>query len=313
MMSDKMTRMMTQFGYMDTPVWKPDEDGPKKDEWDADDIHYTDPYKVKVIGHFQVESQRQVLSICPVDNSSAWLICTGSNEASLRTQSGDVSAHMRVKPGAKLNDVVCSADGTKVFCCAQSSVRKILPDGQDQVLFRTDDYASSLCEAADGGIIVCHDDKGMMVKYSDEGDVITVITEDLDGWKLFSWPRKVRVNHGNGDIAVIEETTPRHVAVMDSNMDELCRFQGRQDLGGKTPDAVDFLPRDICFDRNNNIIIADYGNSCVMVIDRGGHVLRTVWRDEMPPTSVGLQNNGDLWVGFLDGQVRIVRYINSDV
>ncbi|OWF48589.1 uncharacterized protein LOC110452892 [Mizuhopecten yessoensis] len=310
-MSDKMTRMMTQFGYMDTPIWKPDQEGPGKDEWGSDATNDAEPYKVKLLGSFQMESQKQVLSVCPIDNTSAWLICTGSSEATLTTNKGNITVHMRVKPGVKLNDIVCSADRSNVFCCAQSSVRSILPDGKYKVLFRTEDYASSLCEAKDGGIIVCHDDKGKMIHYNGHGDVIKVITEDLDGWKLFSWPRRVRVNRKNGDMAVIEETTPRHVAVMDSKMDELCRFQGIPNSGKseKLQEEQNFLPRDICFDRNNDIIIADYGHGSVIVIDRDGRLVRTVWRDEMPPTCVGLQPNGDLWVGFLDGQVKVLRYI----
>ena len=318
-MSDKQTRIMTQFGYMDKSDWVPDgcEWGGEKEELDVSGE--ISPFKVELLSTFMTQQQKQVHAVCPIDNGQAWLACTASNQAELRNKKGDISGVMQTKEGVRINDIVHSMERSRTLCCAQGSVRKILPYGKYQLMFPTDFYSSSICEAfEDDHILVCHDEKGRILKYNSKGKVKQTIANDQDGWKLFTWPRKIRVNKRNGDLAIIEESPPRHVAVFNVKNEELCRYYGGKPAPDETKTEISnrdeedaFHPRDICFDRNGDIIIADHGKKAIIVIDKDGREKRTIWRDEIPPSSLGIQPNGQLWIGFLSGAIKIVRYLEN--
>lgn len=272
---------------------------------------------ITAIASFRHPSNSRVAVVAPVMDGKAWIARGGTYEGHLMLMTGDIKQTTSVENYLSIIDIMVRSDTTKtIICCTDGSIRTILQSGKNSVMFRTKYSATSLCEVDSGNILVCHDD-GKLIKYAKDGEVLQTLHKDPAGRKLFSLPTRVRVNRRTGDIAVIEDSLPRHVIVMDRRLNILHRFHGDIANNENTDnveldmDMKKFIPSSLCFDRSNNLLIADLGSKSVLLLDRRGRNVRTVWKDGNIPTSLGVQPNGDAWVGFANGKVKIIRYLNN--
>ncbi|XP_033724781.1 uncharacterized protein LOC117314786 [Pecten maximus] len=275
----------------------------------------TEILNVKIMATFRFSVDREIESVFPGFDGRSWVVCTGSTEARLVDHAGDFDQRRSITLDryVYINDLVTTADKTKTLvCCSDQTIRQVHHGkGHCDVMFRTRHYATSLCESRDAGcILVSHYRDGMLIKYNQNGRALRTIDHDCDGKRLFHSPTSVRVNTTNGDIAVIESSCPRHVVVIDRKLQVLCRYGGYEfptsadgeHKGGK------FVPSDICFDKHDNIVIADSGNKMLVLADRQGTSTRIITTCSLEPRRVGVEPMGHVWTGYQDGTVKIIRY-----
>jgi streptogramin lyase len=73
----------------------------------------------------------------------------------------------------------------------------------------------------------------------------------------------------------------------------------------------DFDPRDICCNSKGNIIISDFTNNVIHILDQDGNVerlLNTASHDLRQPVTIATDVNDRIWVTFNDGNIIIIKY-----
>lgn len=307
-------------GSIDTQEWKHGDSCNNTGLVDTDDLSPVQPFTLMVMAQFDLPVQKYVRSIAPVTENKAWLVCGGSNEAHLATTSGDIKQSVTVDTGVWITDVLHTNTSKRtIVCCGDGSIQKIRPNGTCEILFQTMCYANSITEPYErDAILVCRHKQGNIVKYNTKsGKSLITIEKDKKGDPLFIKPVCVRLNQTTGDIAILEANAPRHVIIVDKDLKVVSRYYGDSLLHemGRTEEEPDddqeqpsFQPWDVCFDNDNNLVIADGGTKSLVIIDRLGKTVRTILSDDVGPTSLGIHEDGDLWVGFDYGNVKVIRY-----
>lgn len=75
--------------------------------------------------------------------------------------------------------------------------------------------------------------------------------------------------------------------------------------------AKSFHPTGLCFDKNGQIIIADYMNSAIHLLNKNWtfkKFLLREWDGVKHPTAVTLDNDGYLWIGQKNGVIQVQQY-----
>ncbi|XP_021340648.1 uncharacterized protein LOC110441737 [Mizuhopecten yessoensis] len=268
-----------------------------------------------------VADGKHIQAIFPCDDNAAWLVPGKSHRVRLTTRKGEIIQTISLERGVVINDIMRTADKyLTTICCDDGSVRQILPSGRTQYLFSTGINISNICElSASGYFIACHSIQRKLVKYNQRGDIIETVDRDTYGVRLFTKPVRVRINRNNGDIAVVEWSSPEHVVIMNEKLQVISRFFGDSKRrhsygthgsfkGQGTKEKGHFDPADVIFTKNNHIIIADVWTNSLVMIDRNGKKLKTSFKFNFQPLRLGLQPNGDLWVGSHDGHVQIMKF-----
>lgn len=172
-----------------------------------------------------------------------------------------------------------------------------------------------LCHSRNGDLLVSmrtmDETQSMVVRYA--GGIETkVIHRDVNGSPLFS----VKNNHalllsenGNEDICVADYAGEAVVVV---NPEGEMRFQYRGNNSAQSKHQRSFKPLQIANDVHQQILIQDFMNNVVHVIDSTGHFVLYLEYPCNGGLSVDLEHN--LVVGDHDtGEIRMVRYMQRDL
>ena len=113
--------------------------------------------------------------------------------------------------------------------------------------------------------------------------------------------------NNNGDVCV-SDLNANTVVVVDKTGRVRFRYDG-------TPARREnsFNPRGIVTDALNRIIVADYNNDCLHIIDQNGQFLRCV--DDCGlgnPLGLSVDSEGRLWVGsLLSEEIKVIEYLQN--
>ncbi|XP_061179064.1 uncharacterized protein LOC133187662 [Saccostrea echinata] len=108
----------------------------------------------------------------------------------------------------------------------------------------------------------------------------------------------------NGDICV-SDTNADAVIVVEKSGKFRFKYQGKVVIG-----KMLFRPDQIITDSLCNIIVTDFMNNCLHILDQNGLYLKCVDNCGLDfPIPLEIDKNGDLLVGmFLSGQINLIRY-----
>ncbi|XP_062572557.1 E3 ubiquitin-protein ligase TRIM71-like [Saccostrea cucullata] len=141
---------------------------------------------------------------------------------------------------------------------------------------------------------------GRLSVYSSDGERRKIICISGSHHKLKN-PTYVCVN-SNSDICTSDEVK-QTVFVFISSGDLKFMYKGKK--GYKS-----FTPRGLATDCLGNILIADYINHAIHVIDSEGNFLRYVLKDINFPTALAIDDRRRLLVGqYLDASIQVVEYL----
>ena len=110
--------------------------------------------------------------------------------------------------------------------------------------------------------------------------------------------------NNNGDICV-SESDARTVIVVEKTGRVKFRYDGRPARRKES-----FGPRGIITDALSQIVVADYNNNCLHILDQDGQFLRCVDDCGLEnPYGLSVDNEGRLWVGCETGNIKVIQYL----
>ena len=270
------------------------------------------PYKVS-------ESDREIMSICPMNNNSAWVLNRGSDEVHLVSSLSGENVRTVTTNGVEICDVTSAIDRSMtVICCTDRSIHEIGGSYPNtKILFFTEFVPSSLIVTKDHFIVVAFNPGGLIIQFDDRGNLLHKIRGAMSGRIDLDSPKPLRIRQSfhNQDMGVFNKGSG-YLTILDHRM--RVKFHsacGKKPLNGKfihTGGISNFMIGDTCFDSVGNIYIVDTTRNSIIVLDKRGSILRTVVsKHNKRPTSVGVQPDGRIWMGYEDGTVQIRKPYNS--
>ncbi|XP_021374530.1 uncharacterized protein LOC110463916 [Mizuhopecten yessoensis] len=301
---------------------------------------HTDSHDILDVLHtFKVKGGDEVISICPLSaGECAWIARQKGKHVfraiKMVSRSGKV-VQTSGFPRAVVDISVDRSDGILVTC-TDSVVRQMLAVDKSVVKFETDEDLTSLCQLSSGNIVVCHYLTSKVVLLDSTGDVLGCLDGKGRDRATVGNPWKVRVNENNDDVVIINRQGPSSIAVVDKDLNIRFLFDGTNTYtAANIPDISSsaspremttsvsttsgsncdnrFIPVDACFDSSNNIIIAEYNRKAVLVLDAEGRLLGTLYNECTRPTSLAVDSQGNLWVGYTNGKVDIIRHLSEKI
>ena len=236
------------------------------------------------------------------------ITCAGSNQAWVQTnyrriqlvdQNGSVKDIIDIN--FDFNDMVLSPQGDILLTDnTNKSIKSISGDKTINTLCKLQWTPRSLCCLQSGEIVVTFRGEGRVVIFSMSGEVI----KELDK-RLFRKPHGVAQNKINSDL-YISDNSAKKVFALDKDFKVRYEYT-RQDRK--------FDPYGICTDIAGNILITDYFNDRVYILDKDGQFLQFLLTKKeklSSPYSIDVDNEGNAWVGkwgWWSGSVKVVKYL----
>ena len=172
-------------------------------------------------------------------------------------------------------------------------------------LFETSWGATGLCCLHNNNIVVtfCYDSK--VVVYNRNGEII----QTLDHIEL-RHPRSVAVNKVNRDIYICDlfgSTCYSTGKVITIGVDGQLQYEYAGQGGNE------FAPVDVCTDQMGNVLITDYNNHRVHILDQKGQFIQyalTLQQGLNKPNTISVDKDGYIWVGQRTRCIKVARYLH---
>nr|XP_022312160.1 uncharacterized protein LOC111117357 [Crassostrea virginica] len=279
----------------------------------------------KTIG--ELKDKARVIATIPNDYESLFgVACVGDAEAWIRGNNRNITRidiHGSVKDTVHTTcllgpaDIALTREGELIFSDSNSNTVKIVRLGRSETLI-TPPQGAILCRlhCTRSGDILVHMRKLVKIKFTlkqvnkiirYQGQRIKQeIYDDGQGNPIFPecLSRLFISENNNGDISV-SDTEANTVIVMDKTGRVQFGYDGRP---ARKKEA--FGPRGIITDAVSQIIVADYNNNCLHILDQDGQFLRCV--DDCgleKPYGLSVDNEGRLWVGCETGNIKVIQYL----
>lgn len=167
-----------------------------------------------------------------------------------------------------------------------------------------------LCCSRSGDILVSVSNgrEKKIIRYH-EKKITQEIYKDENGEPIFEEGKEMHclciMENNNGDICISDDNADVMIVV---NLAGKVRF--RYD-GKPARKNNQFSPRNIVTDSLNQIIIADYSNSCLHIINQDGQFLKCVDNCGLDNVhTLSVDDEGRLWAGlFKSGIIKIIQYL----
>ncbi|XP_056001411.1 E3 ubiquitin-protein ligase TRIM71-like [Ostrea edulis] len=209
-------------------------------------------------------------------------------------------------------DITVTRQGELVYSDVINSTVNIVRHGRTETLITTPQgwHPAKLCCTKSGDILVsmCTTDKSQrkIVRYQGH-TVKQEIDRDDDGEPIYKGGiHTLRVvENNNGDICASDSNADTVVVV-----DKSGRVRFRYD-GTPARSKESFDPVHIVTDSMSHIIVADYNNDCLHILDQNGQFLRCVDNCGLDnPLGLSVDSEGRLWVGLCEsGEVKVIQYM----
>ncbi|KAJ8310994.1 hypothetical protein KUTeg_011439 [Tegillarca granosa] len=241
-------------------------------------------------------------------NDQAWLWKCGGSRLSLVTSDGKIVQNIRTD--FKVFDAAVSTSG-KLFVKKEdgNKIKKITRDNRITDIYTArDNYITRGITVTDTGnvLVVLYKYKdGMIVDITTNGQHIRIIQHDpVDNIQLFDQPKQICTNI-NGEILVTDDA--KVVAVNKQGQKRLIYPEGWKQLKNI------FDPEYIVTDKHGHIIISDFDNSVVHVLDSDGKFIQYLITPEQGcdrPIGLDLDNHGRLWMcNYGKREIDIIKYL----
>ncbi|XP_048740322.2 uncharacterized protein LOC125654406 [Ostrea edulis] len=210
------------------------------------------------------------------------------------------------------NHITVTRQGELVYSDGHNRTVNIVRHGRTETLITTPRgwHPEKLCCTKSGDILVsmCTTDKSQrkIVRYQGH-TVKQEIDRDEDGEPIYKGGEYLLcvVENNNGDICATDNNADTVVVV-----DKSGRVRFRYD-GTPARRKESFNPVDIVTDSMSQIIVADFNNACLHILDQNGQFLRCVDNCGLDkPHGLSVDSEGRLWVGLaLSGEVKVIQYM----
>ena len=252
-----------------------------------------------------VQSQFSVKNPAPfiacVDQGQAW-VYTCYKTLQLVDRQGSVSD--TINTDFDINGMTVTADGELLMSdFSNNCIRSVSRKKEITTQFSTSWRPHGLC-CLHNDIVVTFRNDSKVVVYSRDGD----IRQKMEHIK-FRYPMGVAVNKVNQDIYICDHISGgwnSACKVVTVRADGQLRYE-YPGQGGQ-----EFAPVDVCTDQMGHVLITDYSNHRVHILDQEGQFIQYILTSQQglyKPTTIGVDMEGYIWVGQYNKWVKVVRYL----
>lgn len=265
------------------------------------------------ISNFQFEDEIIMRSLCPTNQGCAWIVREIHSMVYTNIQLVSIDGDEESSNGfdAGVLDIATNLDDLTLVSCTDNTVRRVLPNGQSIVRFETEARPESICFLSTNDIVMCFFKKKKVAVFNMKGRQLLSSKDARTEVEFIAHPFRVRSNRNNDNIAILN-ANPYSLVVVDRDLSLKFVYPENVQRRGIIEQLVKptqrVLPNDVCFDQENNLLICDAVCKCVVIINPNGVVLRTTSAGSDFPSSLALDMNGYLWVGYHNGDVKVIKY-----
>jgi hypothetical protein len=209
------------------------------------------------------------------------------------------------------SDITVNRQGELIYSDSYNGTVKIVRHGKTKTLITTPQgwHPSGLCCTISGGILVCMRTTDnyhyKIVRYQGQS-VIHEIDKDDRGNPIYQGGKKIMYVTENINSDIVASDTNANTVVVVDRIGKV-RFRYKKNPPGA---KKSFGPRLIVTDSIGNIIVGDYFNQCLHILDQSGQFLRCVDNGLYKPIGLSVDSKGRLWVGqFQSGKVNVIQYM----
>lgn len=259
--------------------------------------------KPEVVAEFKVSLL--INSICPTADGNAICGSKFGNRLTVYGPNGDTLQFIGSKLLETISDISMSPLDHCVWLCVNEdcSVVKVESERDLVTQFYTEQNPWCLCVTRERKVIVGFADS--LVLYSLEGKKLRVKRKDKSGKDIVSHPQRITECPVSRNIAVLDKgwnflaKDKPFIIVFDMNLNLKFRYNGVAVAPGtKASSSPTFQPRDVCYDVDGQLLIADKNKNAINVVSESGQHIRTLLTDEWKPVSLGVQTDNTLWAVF---------------
>ncbi|WAQ97883.1 TRIM2-like protein [Mya arenaria] len=284
-------------------------------------IRVAKEFEICSIAAFKIQNSPETIqAIAPISDQEAWVACGwGTKNVYLYTISGERKKkitldiqidHLCVTPSGEL--LVSSYEDkyirkiNKEYQVCDFAMPHLFPGG----MFMTKRKELFVCAVDSYTTRRAEHSRRCLMKMSEYGMAIDEIDEDGDV-ALFGAPYRVVEGPNRSLIITDREEGKLRVACVDH---EGCRkfvYTGPKQPQTNQP----FNPLGLCCDRAGNLLVADWGNHAVHLVDTDGDFKGCILSQKdglFKPNAMALDKSGQLWVGDGNATLRVYKYGKRD-
>lgn len=260
---------------------------------------------VEMVSEFKFHSN--IHSLCPT-GENAWLLEHLADEVFLLNHAGDTLRSVKCK--TRINDISISPINQSLWmACDDKIIREVEKASFPFDRFRVVDRALAICVTIEGKIVVGMENK--VTVYNTQGHICHTMNKFSPSARLVKGPHHITMCRKTGDIAIINSRS--HLLVVDRLLRFKLYHRGKTfttkngNIRDSDYNAGRITAYDVCYSADNSLFFTSRVNRSVMVMKNNGSQLQTIVIDDLEPHAIGVQSNGLLWVGFDEGNVKIMK------
>ncbi|XP_063420289.1 uncharacterized protein LOC134705498 [Mytilus trossulus] len=148
----------------------------------------------------------------------------------------------------------------------------------------------------------------VVMTINEKGEVKKELTVDAKGDQLFVKPYRCMVNEQTNDLVVLDRTSGGSGRIVGISVDDDVKFR----YYGRSSDELtcEFNPTGLVF-AYNNIIVCDYSNHALDIIDSEGKMLKCINIEINGVSSLCVDSLGQLWIGNRSKKTKAELFITT--
>lgn len=232
------------------------------------------------------------------------------NEIKCFNVKGIFTIAIKTNSGKDPGDIAVTSDGCLLFSdCELKTVNKVVNGQIKEIIILQGWIPSNLCVTSSGDplVVMCDEAKTeyKVVRYAGSVETQTIQYEK-DGKPLYSGDYKIKhiTENRNLDICVADRAAGA-VVVVNQAGNLRFRYKGHTFKSTVNP----FIPRGITTNSQSQILVADFSNICIHILDQDGQFLRYI-NIINEPCGLCVDHLDNLFVAeYTTGDVKVIKYL----
>jgi hypothetical protein len=276
--------------------------------------------RLSLVAEFACQGQvpsANVHAIAPISDTEAWVCCGwGSKEINLYHTSGEKK--VTVKLDINVNDIVLTKSGDLLVSSYNGQTIKRVDQRLKVSTFADLTFFSrGMALTNDECVYVCGTERkgssgptsdnnlrNVIAKFSLDGSLISELTISPHDAHRIALTVDNKICFSD-----YEKSNKRQIVLMEENGLVLCKYEGPPQNDHESP----FYPLDLTCDHYGHIIVSDWNNDCVHLLNKNTKFLQFLVEKEEGienPNALAIDREGRLWVGNATGVVRVYNYFS---
>ncbi|KAK3577231.1 hypothetical protein CHS0354_030509 [Potamilus streckersoni] len=283
------------------------------------------PWGLRVARQFEIRSisgfkckevPETIQAIAPISEKEAWVCCGwGAKEVHLFSREGQKIKTVGLD--IQVDHMCVTPDGEVLVSSYEDKYIKKIDKNHNVVDFSNPHlYPGGMTMNRRKELYVCAVDSYTTRRTEHSHRVLMKMTQygfpvdeiDDDGQKpIFGAPYRVAENVNRDLVVTDREDNKLRVMLVDMEGRLKDTYIGPKDIKLKQP----FNPLGVCCDKHGNILISDWGNHCVHLLDMDSQFVGFILSRKdglFKPNAIALDTGGNLWVGDGNATVRVFNY-----